>query len=405
MKKKLIALTLCFAVAAMFGGCGKANSSATVATVNGEKVTMDELQYFLVQEANQLSSQHQDAETGKVSDDFWSSDIDGKTAAQTALDKALDDVTEFYVYKIEADKQGITLTDEDQDNIDSQKKSMIDSYGEKMYQAQLKAAGFSEETFVKLMTLSTYSQKLYEAFKETLNDDEISKEAKTYFDENYLKAKHILISTKNSETGADLTGDELEAKKAKIKEVQEKLAGGASFDDLIKEYGEDPGMESTPEGYVFTEGEMVQEFYDGTKALEVGAVSEPVQSSYGYHIIKREALTDADYEKYSETVKTSVESEKFKAKLDEYKAAATVETTDAFKKIDVKKIMDQYQKNYEEASKVIEEEYKRMQEEQAAAQSESPAPTDGSEGATDGEADAPAEATESPAGESTDSAE
>ena len=164
-------------------------------------------------------------------------------------------------------------------------------------------------------------------------------------------------------------------------------------------------MESTPEGYVFTEGEMVQEFYDGTKALEVGAVSEPVQSSYGYHIIKREALTDADYEKYSETVKTSVESEKFKAKLDEYKAAATVETTDAFKKIDVKKIMDQYQKNYEEASKVIEEEYKRMQEEQAAAQSESPAPTDGSEGATDGEADAPAEATESPAGESTDSAE
>lgn len=410
MKRKILAFTMCLAVAMMFGGCGKggtASSSEVVATVNGEDVTMDEFRYFLIQEASQLQAEHQDSETGEVPDDFWSSDIDGKTAAQTVLDKALDDVTEFHIYKIEADKQGLELTEEDQANIDSQKQSMIDSYGEKMYEAQLKAAGFSEETFQKLMTLSSYSQKLYQAFTETLSEDELNTEAKEYFNEKYLKAKHILIPTQNSETGEALTEDELVAKQATLKEVQDKIASGADFDQLIKEYGEDPGMESNPEGYVFTEGEMVQEFYDGAKALEVGAISEPVESSYGYHIIKREALTDADYDKYAENVKSSLQSEKFMEKLDEYKAAATVEKKAAFDKIDVAKVMEQYQKDYDEASAIIEEEYARIQEEQQAAQSASPAPEDGDAVPEDGtavteegaEAEQETEVTESPAAE------
>ena len=379
MKRKILIFTLCLAIAVMFGGCNNGGTSASevVATVNGEDVTMDEFKYFLIQEASQLMAEHQDSETGEVADDFWSSDIDGKTASQTVLDKALDDVVEFHIYKIEAEKQGLELSEEDQANIDSQKQSMIDSYGEKMYEAQLKAAGFSDETFQKLMTLSSYSQKLYEAFTETLNEDEINTEAKDYFNENYLKAKHILISTQNSETGEPLTGEELEAKTATLQEVQNQLASGADFDTLVQEYGEDPGMESSPEGYVFTEGEMVQEFYDGAKALEVGAVSEPIETSYGYHIIKREALTDEDYDTYAENVKSSLQSEKFIAKLDEYKSAATVETTDAFDNIDVAKVMEDYQKDYDEASAVIEEEYARIQAEQQAAQSASPAPTDG----------------------------
>ena len=35
---------------------------------------------------------------------------------------------------------------------------------------------------------------------------------------------------------------------------------------------------------------MVTEFYEGTKALNVNEISEPIESSYGYHIIKRIAL-------------------------------------------------------------------------------------------------------------------
>ncbi len=401
MKKRIFAFTLCLVVAFMFGACGNkgtSSSSEVVATVNGEDITMDEFQYFLIQAASQLQAEHADAATGEVPENFWTTELegeDGKTAAEVVLETAMDAAVEFHIYKIEADKLGLKLTDEDQEMIDSQKKSMIDSYGEVMYEAQLKAAGFTEEVFMNLMTLSSYSQKLYQNFAEGLDEETLNTEAKEYFNENYLKAKHILISTQDAATGAMLEGEALEEKQALVKEVQDKIKAGANFDDLIKEYGEDPGMEGSPEGYVFTEGEMVAEFYEGTKAVEIGAISEPVVTSYGMHIIKREALTDADYETYADNVKNMVTSEKFVDKLDEYKDAADVKTTSAYDNIDVKAVMEQYKKDYDEASVVIEEEYAKMQEEMAA-ESET---ADDEAAVPEGEAVPEEEATEEPAAE------
>ena len=62
---------------------------------------------------------------------------------------------------------------------------------------------------------------------------------------------------------------------------------GADFKALMMEHSEDPGKEQAPDGYVFTEGEMVTEFYEGTKALAENGISEVIPSSYGYHVIKR----------------------------------------------------------------------------------------------------------------------
>ena len=81
----------------------------------------------------------------------------------------------------------------------------------------------------------------------------------------------------------------------KAKEIAEKARGGADFDALIAEYNEDPGMTTNPDGYVFAEGTMVDEFYEGTKALAENAVSDPIKTSYGWHVILRLPLRDADY--------------------------------------------------------------------------------------------------------------
>lgn len=161
-------------------------------------------------------------------------------------------------------------------------------------------------------------------------------------------------------------------------EIQKKIESGANFDDLIKEYGEDPGMESSPDGYVFTEGEMVDEFYQGTKALKAGEISEPVNSSYGIHIIQRVELTDDDFANYEGNVKSTLMSERFVEQLEQYKDDADVKTTSAYNKIDVAAVLERYEADYEEASKVIEEEYAKMQEE-ASKQEE----TDGEETQTE----------------------
>jgi parvulin-like peptidyl-prolyl isomerase len=46
-------------------------------------------------------------------------------------------------------------------------------------------------------------------------------------------------------------------------------------------------MESNPDGYVFTYDEMVEEFEDAAFDLEINGISEPVETTYGYHIILR----------------------------------------------------------------------------------------------------------------------
>lgn len=72
-------------------------------------------------------------------------------------------------------------------------------------------------------------------------------------------------------------------------------------------------MESSPDGYVFTEGEMVDAFYQGTKALEVGGISDPIKSSYGWHIIQRLPLRDEDFTAKQATVEEALFSEQAEA--------------------------------------------------------------------------------------------
>lgn len=60
------------------------------------------------------------------------------------------------------------------------------------------------------------------------------------------------------------------------------------FNALLTVFGTDPGMTAQPDGYLFGAGEMVSEFESGVKALAFDSyTTEPVQSSYGYHIIWR----------------------------------------------------------------------------------------------------------------------
>jgi len=60
------------------------------------------------------------------------------------------------------------------------------------------------------------------------------------------------------------------------------------FHEMVFEHSEDlGGLINFPDGYLFREGDMVSEFFEAAKALEIGEISGIVETMYGYHIILR----------------------------------------------------------------------------------------------------------------------
>ncbi|AHF01295.1 peptidyl-prolyl cis-trans isomerase [Thiomicrospira aerophila AL3] len=92
------------------------------------------------------------------------------------------------------------------------------------------------------------------------------------------RASHILLTDRGDET------------LAKLAELQQRLAEGEDFAELAQTYSEDPGSARQGGDLDFFEaGMMVEAFDQAVFDLAVGDVSEPVQTEFGFHIIK---LTD-----------------------------------------------------------------------------------------------------------------
>jgi parvulin-like peptidyl-prolyl isomerase len=153
----------------------------------------------------------------------------------------------------------------------------------------------SREMYDRINTVNALYQegfrKLYGENGEVLEDEA----ALQYLEDNgYISASHILLMTVDPATGEKLDDAAVEEKAATARRLAEELQAIKDpqellerFRQLKEEYCEDTGKTVYPAGYTFTHRTMVTEFEDACNALEPYEVSDPVQSSYGYHIIMR----------------------------------------------------------------------------------------------------------------------
>ena len=107
------------------------------------------------------------------------------------------------------------------------------------------------------------------------------------YSENYVRAKHVLISTIDQKTGEPFSERQLLSAKQTADSIYKAAKSGEDFDELIAKYSEDPGSVSYTDGYLFTKGEMVSEFETAAFSLGENEISKPVKSQHGYHIIMR----------------------------------------------------------------------------------------------------------------------
>jgi len=114
-----------------------------------------------------------------------------------------------------------------------------------------------------------------------------------------VKARHILIRFQGSQvplkTGQkDLT--EAEAL-AKIQQVRERIEGGGDFAEIAKAESDDVGSGASGGALgTFGRGQMVPEFEKTAFSLAKGALSEPVRTQFGYHIIQVEDQVNRQFE-------------------------------------------------------------------------------------------------------------
>ncbi len=306
--KKILALFLCLGI---LSSCA---NSDIVATVGDEKITKGEFEFYLSSIKSQLSGTEL-----KTDEDWQTQEIEGEKAIDAAKQRALEIAVLNAEYREAAKAQNIRLTEQEKENVKSTKQQVISSYGgDSAYKKFLKENNITDR-FIQLMCESTvYYEKLADkvAKEEPASKEELLKyfeDNKKALSEEYRKAKHILILTQDN-NGKALSEEEQTSKKELAESLFDRIAQGEDFDALMKEYSQDPGLSTNPDGYVFGSGEMVPEFEQATDSVSAGEVTM-CKSVYGYHIIKRLPI---EYGDIADKVEAQAMKDKISARLKEW---------------------------------------------------------------------------------------
>ena len=244
-KTKLIKAASIAAAAAMLvalpTGCGKkatTETSKTVQSDNGEtdlggvSIKTGLINYYI------YTTAVKEAYSSGFSGDYASFDWEQKDADGVRLDDkikkaAYEEMATKQLLTELAEKNGVTLTDEEikqgQDGIDEFDKSN----GKDALLSNIAAMGLSsEEDYLELYKIMMLDQKIktdYAANPDKYIEDGVNLE--DYSSDSRASVKHVLIKNKDSKFSDP---------KATAEEVLKKAKAGEDFDALMKEYNEDP---------------------------------------------------------------------------------------------------------------------------------------------------------------------
>lgn len=262
---RFLPLALLLATLLVAAGCGgsKGVPSDAVAVVGSDPITKTDFN-FLIAGAK--------AQAGAAKSTFPKA---GTTEYKQLQDKAMAYLVQETELTQKAKDMGVEVSDADVDKQIKQIKQQYFKGNEKAFQAQLKQQGFTLRLLKIYQRGNLLSDKLYKKVtgEVKVTDADVTK----YYDLNkaqYVKAstrdvRHILVSSK---------------KKADDLELQ--LKGGASFASLAKKFSTDTQSAVNGGKLTIEKGKTVPEFDKEAFALKTNAISPPVHTQYGWHIIQ-----------------------------------------------------------------------------------------------------------------------
>jgi peptidyl-prolyl cis-trans isomerase C len=241
----------------------------------------------------------------------------------------------------------LKATEEDK----AQARKFVDSYIEQARTNAASPEAFEEQVKASGMTLAQVRARMEEdrlchlvLVQDATNGIVISDDAvKKYYQDNpdrfkapeRVHAAHILISTLDPVTQKPLPPDQKKEKLKLANELKARAEKGEDFAALVKKYSDDPGSKYKGGEYTFPRGQMVPEFESAAFSMQVNQVSDPVETRFGYHVIKlldKLPASTEDFAKAEPAIRdylTEQELEKkLPAYLDKLKASADVKFLD-----------------------------------------------------------------------------
>ncbi|KAF1085829.1 Foldase protein PrsA 3 precursor [Sporotomaculum syntrophicum] len=295
----------------VLGGCG----SQVVATVNGENITSQELDEKVASVKNNLAQQGITLEGEQA-----------KEMEKMLRQEVLSQLIDRRLVMAEIERLNLTPTDKEvQDQIAVIKKQLGSEAEFKKY---LAANGINEPKLGDFMKEQLAVSKLYERISAEVPQP-TDTEIKDYYDKNGAQYKepeqrqvsHILIGVGDYSNGKNRT--DMDAKVQAL-QIVDKVAAGADFGKLAKQYSDDLGSRDSGGQYPpFSKGSgFAAEFENAAFTLKNGEYTvEPVKTTFGYHIIRLDKIIPAKTHTLAEVrnqISASLRDEKINQKVFDY---------------------------------------------------------------------------------------
>lgn len=329
MKSKVAVIAAIIMVMGIFAsGCGliektpEAIAKEKVAKVGSEYITRGELDEMMVPTKAQIAAQN-------GGDNYLTSN-DGKAAVVSEEKQVLQNLIESKVLEQQAASLKLFKDEKEiEDGINSKMADLVKSYKTQTdLDKELQTEKISSTLLKKLLRIQVVGEKVYNYTIKNVNvtEDDIKK----YYDENKdsitektntMEVSHILVSTE-----------------AEAKDIKAKLDKGGDFKALAKQYSIDTATKDN--GGSLGTVEYNDSNYDATfvqaaMKLKEGQISDPVKTSYGYHIIKVTKKTiypTVPYDKAKESIKEQLlynkQQQAYTDALTKWKTAAKIKVLD-----------------------------------------------------------------------------
>jgi parvulin-like peptidyl-prolyl isomerase len=259
-------VSLALGLAACGGGDDEVPTNA-VALVDGDEVARSEYDALINQAKKSYQNQKRDFPKA------------GSQEFQTLKNQAVQFLVQREQFEQQAEELDIDVTDKQvADRLEQIKKQYFGGDAKK-YEKQLKDQGLTDANVRRDIRAQLIQEKIFEQVtKDTKVTD---KQIEDYYTKNKAQysqpesrdVRHILVKTK-----------------AKADELKSQLDGGADFAALAKQHSTDTGSKANGGKLTISKGQTVAPFDATAFALKKNAISPPVKTEFGFHII--EALTD-----------------------------------------------------------------------------------------------------------------